>query len=75
MNDFIKKSVLLGVGAYSKAQKELEKITKSLIKGNKITREEGEHMLNKFLLNSKKVGEKIESQVSRGVSSFVKRSS
>ncbi len=60
MKDFIKKSVLFGVGVYSKAQKELEKNIKSLIKKNKITKKEGEAMLAKFIENSKKTEAKLQ---------------
>jgi len=73
MENFIKKSIALGVGAYSKAQKELEKHIKTLVKKNKVSKKEGEEMLKKFLASSKQTQKKVESQVRKDVSSLVKK--
>ncbi len=73
MKDFIKKSVLFGVGVYSKAQKELDKNIKSLIKKNKITKKEGEAMLSKFIENSKKTEAKLQAQIKKEAVCFAKK--
>ena len=73
MKNFLKKSVLFGVGVYSKAQKELEKNIKNLIKKNKITKKEGEAILAKFIENSKKTEAKFQAQIKKEAISFAKR--
>ena len=73
MNHFIQKSILFGVGVYSKAQKELERSVKGLIKKNKISRKEGEAVLESFVKSSKTAQAKMEREVKRNVTSFAKR--
>ena len=63
MNHFIQKSILFGVGVYSKAQKELERSVKGLIKKNKISRKEGEAVLESFVKSSKTAQAKMERDI------------
>ncbi len=73
MKDFLKNSVLFGVGVFSKVQKDLEKSINALIKKNKITKKEGEAMLAKFLKESKKTEEKLQNQIKKEASRFAKK--
>jgi len=73
MKNFLKNTVLVGVGLFSKAQKETEKAIRSLVKNNKITKKEGEAMLAKFVKDSKKFEKDLSSKIQKESTAFAKR--
>jgi len=73
MKDFLRNSVLFGIGIFSKAQKDLEKTVNSLIKKNKISKKEGKEMLDKFLKESKKTEAKLHAHIKKETVRFAKK--
>lgn len=73
MNDFIRTSLLFGMGVYAKTEREVKKVAAALVKSKKLSKKEGEKLVAQALVHAKKAEKKIEARVRRASSDLFRR--
>lgn len=71
--EFIKKSMMTGVGMALKTQQEFEEMTKSFIEKTRMNEEEGKKFISEMLDKYKEAKDKMEDQIESSVKKIFER--
>ena len=73
MFDFLKKTMLSGVGIASLTKEKIEHLSEELVERGKITRSEGERLISEFLKKSSEAKKKLNAHIEQVVKSTLKK--
>ncbi len=71
--EFIKKTMMTGIGVALKTQAEFDEMTKEFIKKSKMPEEEGRKFIEEMLDKYQDAKDKMESQIEKSVKNFLEK--